>query len=46
VSGRSDTSYDERVSLDMKYISTRNILKDLYIIMMTVVKVLKREGSY
>lgn len=46
VSGRSDTSYKERVELDMEYISTRNIFKDIYIIIMTVVKVLKREGSY
>lgn len=45
VSGRSDTSYEERVELDMKYISTRSILKDLYIILMTVFKVLKREGA-
>ena len=46
VSGRSDTSYDERVELDMEYITTRNTFKDLYIIIMTVVKVIKREGSY
>lgn len=46
VSGRSDTTYDERVALDMEYISKRNIFKDLYIIIMTAVKVLKREGSY
>ena len=46
VSGRSDTSYDERVELDMEYIKTRTILKDIYIMIMTVVKVLKREGSY
>lgn len=46
VSGRSDTTYDERVALDMEYISTRNTFKDLYIIIMTAVKVIKREGSY
>lgn len=46
VSGRSDTSYDERVELDMEYITTRNTFKDIYIMMMTVVKVIKREGSY
>lgn len=46
VSGRSDTSYDERVELDMEYIKTRNTTKDIYIMIMTVVKVLKREGSY
>ena len=46
VSGRSDTTYDERVNLDMEYVTTRNTFKDLYIIFMTAVKVLKREGSY
>lgn len=46
VSGRSDTTYEERVSLDMEYVSTRNTFKDLYIIIMTAVKVIKREGSY
>lgn len=46
VNGRSDTTYDERVALDMEYVTTRNTFKDLYIIFMTVVKVLKREGSY
>lgn len=46
VSGRSDTSYEERVALDMEYINTRNIFKDLYIIIMTAIKVIKREGSY
>lgn len=46
VSGRSDTTYDERVSLDMEYVSTRSIFKDLHIIIMTAIKVIKREGSY
>lgn len=46
VSGRSDTTYDERVALDMKYVSTRNTFKDLYLIILTIVKVIKREGSY
>lgn len=46
VSGRSDTTYDERVAFDMEYVTTRNTFKDLYIIVMTIVKVLKKEGSY
>lgn len=46
VSGRSDTSYDERVELDMEYITTRTTVKDIYIMIMTVFKVIKREGSY
>ena len=46
VNGRSDTTYDERVAFDLEYVSTRNTFKDLYIIIMTAVKVIKREGSY
>lgn len=46
VSGRSDTTYDERVAFDVEYVTTRNTFKDLYIIMSTVVKVLNRDGSY
>ena len=46
VNGRSNTTYDERVDLDMEYVSSRNTIKDLYIIMKTVVKVIKKEGSY
>lgn len=45
VSGRSDTTYDERVAFDVDYVTTRNTFKDLCIIAMTVVKVLKREGA-
>ena len=45
VSGRSDTTYDERVALDMEYINKRNTFLDIYIIFMTVIKVLKREGA-
>ena len=46
VNGRSDTTYDERLAFYMEYVTTRNTFKDLYIIFMTVLKVLKREGSY
>lgn len=46
VSGRSDTSYEERVSLDMEYIVRRNTFLDIYIIFMTVIKIFKREGAY
>lgn len=45
VSGRSDTTYEERVELDMEYIIKRNTSLDIYIIFMTVIKVLKREGA-
>lgn len=46
VKGRSDTTYEERVDLDMEYVTTRNILKDIYIIFMTAVKVIKKDGAY
>ena len=46
VSGRSDTSYEERVILDMEYIIKRSTLLDMYIILMTAVKIFKREGAY
>lgn len=45
VSGRSDTTYDERVEFDIEYVTTRTLFKDIYIILMTVAKVLKREGA-
>ena len=46
VSGRSDTSYEERVAFDMEYVTKRNIFWDIKIIFMTVYKVLKRDGAY
>lgn len=45
VSGRSDTTYDERVEFDMEYVSKRTMSLDLYIIFKTIIKVLKREGA-
>ncbi|WP_419741932.1 sugar transferase [Paraclostridium dentum] len=46
VKGRSDTTYEERVELDMEYVETRSTLKDIYIIFMTVLKVIKKDGAY
>lgn len=45
VSGRSDTSYDERVALDSRYAATRSLALDLWILMRTVVVVLGMRGS-
>lgn len=45
VSGRSDTTYEERVELDMEYLVKRGVFLDIYIIFMTVIKVIKREGA-
>lgn len=46
VSGRSDTSYDERVSLDMEYIHNWSIWMDVKIVLRTVPAVLKGDGAY
>jgi lipopolysaccharide/colanic/teichoic acid biosynthesis glycosyltransferase len=46
VSGRSNTSYDERVELDMEYIDTWTIWSDVKIIFRTLPAVAKGEGAY
>lgn len=43
--GRSDTTYEERVKLDIEYIDNRSFWNDIKIIFKTVVVVLKREGA-
>ena len=44
-SGRSDTTYDERVQLDMDYIDCRSIWMDLMIIFKTVGVVIRKQGA-
>lgn len=46
VSGRSDTSYEQRVELDTYYVRNWNIWIDIDILIKTVGVVLKREGAY
>ncbi len=47
VSGRSDTSYEERVRLDMRYIAERSLWLDLKILAATVPALLGRgSGAY
>jgi len=46
VSGRSDMSYDERVSLDMYYIRNYSIWFDLHILFRTIPAVLNGRGAY
>ena len=46
VTGRSDCSYDERVSLDVDYVKNWSILRDINIIAKTAVVVFARKGSY
>ncbi len=46
ISGRSDTSYAERVDLDRAYVGRRNMMLDLWILLRTVMVVVKGRGSY
>lgn len=46
VSGRSDTTYHERVSLDEYYVRNWSIWLDIYILVRTVAIVLQRKGAY
>lgn len=45
VSGRSNTTYDHRISLDSWYVRNWNLWLDLVILFRTVYIVLKREGA-
>lgn len=46
VSGRNETTYGERVQLDVRYIRERTILGDLAILVRTIPAVLRSHGSY
>lgn len=46
VSGRSDTTYDERVRLDRHYVEHRSFVGDLVIIFRTIPAVFMVKGSY
>lgn len=45
VSGRNNTSYEERVALDQRYVEQRSLLGDVGILIKTVRVVLLREGA-
>ncbi|HEY4067835.1 MAG TPA: sugar transferase [Burkholderiaceae bacterium] len=45
VSGRNDTTYDERVALDRRYVEQRTLMTDVRILLKTVRVVLLREGA-
>ena len=45
VSGRSDTSFDDMVELDLKYIEERGVLTDLKVIARTVAVMLTGKGA-
>ena len=46
VSGRSNTTYDERVALDMQYITKWSVWLDIKILLWTIPVVLKGDGAY
>ena len=46
ISGRSNTTYDERVALDMQYITKWSIWLDIKILLWTIPVVLKGDGAY
>jgi lipopolysaccharide/colanic/teichoic acid biosynthesis glycosyltransferase len=46
VSGRSDTSYAQRVALDVAYVTHPSILADVKILLRTPAAVLARRGAY
>lgn len=46
VSGRNDTTYEERVAMDVRYIQSWSVLTDLLLILKTVGVVLRRSGAY
>jgi lipopolysaccharide/colanic/teichoic acid biosynthesis glycosyltransferase len=46
VGGRSELDYDEMVRLDLDYVATRGLGRDLRILAATVLAVLRRRGAY
>ncbi|MCP4421100.1 MAG: hypothetical protein GY805_31195 [Chloroflexi bacterium] len=46
VSGRSNTSYDDRVKLDMNYIDSWSVVADIKILLKTIPAVMKGDGAY
>ncbi len=46
VKGRSDTDYATRVQLDVEYVGSISLLRDLKIVAMTIPAVLMSKGSY
>ena len=46
ISGRSDTGYEERITLDSYYIQNWSIWLDIWIIIRTIYVVLNGKGAY
>lgn len=45
VSGRSETTFDDRLRIDEEYIKSRNFILDTKIFLKTILKVFKKEGA-
>ena len=45
IEGRADTTYDERVDMDVKYVRTRSFFSDIWIILKTIPAVLASRGA-
>ena len=43
--GRSDTSYDERIEMELYYVDNMSLKLDMKIFLKTIISVLKREGA-
>jgi lipopolysaccharide/colanic/teichoic acid biosynthesis glycosyltransferase len=46
VSGRANTSFDEQIKLDLRYINQQNIRSDIKILFATIPAVLFAKGAY
>jgi Undecaprenyl-phosphate galactose phosphotransferase WbaP len=46
ISGRNDTTYDERIALDRRYALSRNLVSDFSIMLKTPTVMIKRDGAY
>lgn len=46
INGRQEVSYEERVRMDVSYVENWSLSTDLKILLLTPLKVFKREGAY
>jgi lipopolysaccharide/colanic/teichoic acid biosynthesis glycosyltransferase len=46
VHGRQEVTYDERVRMDIEYIRSRTLRKDLRLLLLTPIRVLRGRGAY
>ena len=45
VEGRAETTYQERVAMDVRYVETRSFMKDFWIVLKTIPAVLASRGA-